>query len=98
MHCDFCGWQREYQPATARVDRLEAKHFREERPISVRVVAVHDEMSTKDHVHMVSDFRWLVWNTPRKTESGAQTTVPEVEPAAVGVPERRHTSARVGRA
>jgi hypothetical protein len=68
MHRDFCGWQREYQPATARVDRREAKHFGEERSISVSVVAVHDEMSTKDHVHMMSDCRWVLWNTPRLRE------------------------------
>ena len=49
MHCDFCGWQREYQPPTTRVDGLEAKHFRQERPIGLGVLAIHDDMSTKDH-------------------------------------------------
>src|SRR5258708_1848945 len=47
--------QGEDQPAIARVDRLEAQHVSEERPVRFGVVAEKDEVGTKDHDHIVTD-------------------------------------------
>src|SRR4029077_8861261 len=49
MHGDLCRRQREDQPAAAGIHRWKSENFAQERAISRRVFAVHDDMGTEDH-------------------------------------------------
>jgi hypothetical protein len=47
---DFGRWQRENQPAVARIHVMKTKHILEERAIGFRVFAVDDYVCAIDHV------------------------------------------------
>jgi uncharacterized protein (UPF0548 family) len=48
------GWrQREDQPPVTRIDRLVLEHVAEERAVSVRILAVDDDVSAMNHAPSV---------------------------------------------
>lgn len=57
MHRNFGRRHFEDQPSMARINRPQAESLREKPTISVGVLAVQNEMGTKDHGHILSDLR-----------------------------------------
>jgi hypothetical protein len=49
VDCGFCRGQGEYQPAMTRVDRLEPENVVKECAVRIRVLAVNNHVSARNH-------------------------------------------------
>src|SRR5260370_13254912 len=53
MECSLTRWQREDQPAMACIHRLEPENVPEEGAIRFRIFAVNNDVSARNHVHLL---------------------------------------------
>jgi hypothetical protein len=49
MECGFCGGQSKDQPSVAGIDGRKAKHVAKEDAIRFRILAVEDDVSSRNH-------------------------------------------------